>query len=81
MISLPFKKFLFQKFVMTSLHVICGLGTPQSKTLATPMEQPITLLICPKSTVDLNDDLKKIGSVPTHTPNIAFSLSNRFEVK
>ena len=25
------------KFLMTSLHVICGLGPPQSKILATPM--------------------------------------------
>ena len=24
---------------MTSLHVICGLGLPQSKILATPMHQ------------------------------------------
>ena len=26
MISLPHKKFFFQKFLMTSLHVICSLG-------------------------------------------------------
>ena len=25
-ISLPYKKFLFQKFLMTSLHVICSLS-------------------------------------------------------
>ena len=36
-ISLLHKKFLFRKFMMTSLHVICGLGPPQSKILATPM--------------------------------------------
>ena len=37
-ISLPHKKLLFRKFLMTSLHVICGLGPPpQSKILATPM--------------------------------------------
>ena len=27
-ISLPYKKFFFWKFLMTSLHVICGLGPP-----------------------------------------------------
>ena len=36
-ISLPRKKFLFWKFLMTSLHMICGLVPPQSKILATPM--------------------------------------------
>ena len=36
-ISLSHKKFLFQKFLMTSLHVICGLGFFQSKILARPM--------------------------------------------
>ena len=29
---------------MTSLHVICGLGPPQSKILATPMPWPIIIL-------------------------------------
>ena len=33
------QKFLFWKFLMTSLHVICGLGLSQSKILATPMAQ------------------------------------------
>ena len=28
MISLSYKKFLFRKFLMTSMHVICGLGFP-----------------------------------------------------
>ena len=37
-ISLPHKKLLFRKFLMTSLRVICGLGPPQSKILATPMD-------------------------------------------
>ena len=32
-ISLPHKKFLFWKFLMTSLHVICGLGP-------TPIKNP-----------------------------------------
>ena len=37
-ISLSHKKFLFRKFLMTSLHVICGLPPPpQSKIPATPM--------------------------------------------
>ena len=37
-ISLPYKKLLFRKFLMTSLRVICGLGPHQSKILAaTPM--------------------------------------------
>ena len=36
-ISLPHKKFLSRKFLMTSLHVICGLR-PQSKIGATPMK-------------------------------------------
>ena len=36
-ISLPHKKFLFRKFLVTSLHLICGLGPSQSKILATPM--------------------------------------------
>ena len=31
-ISLPHKKFLFRKFLMTSLHVICGLGPPNQKS-------------------------------------------------
>ena len=39
MISLANKKLLFRKFLMTSLHVICGLGPPQSKILATPMDE------------------------------------------
>ena len=29
---------------MTSLHVICGLGPPQSKILATPMPNPPTIM-------------------------------------
>ena len=37
LISLSHKNFLFGKFLMTSLHVICNLGLPQSKILATPM--------------------------------------------
>ena len=36
-ISLLHKKFLLQKFLMTSLHVICGLAPPQSKILGTPI--------------------------------------------
>ena len=35
----PQTKNLFQKFLMTSLHAICGLA-PQSKILATPMPSP-----------------------------------------
>ena len=31
-ISLPHKKFLFRKFMMTSLLVICGLGPPNQKS-------------------------------------------------
>ena len=31
-ISLPHKKSLFWKFLMTSLHVICGLGPPNQKS-------------------------------------------------
>ena len=38
-ISLSHKKFLFRKFLMTSLHVIFGLALPQSKILATPMHE------------------------------------------
>ena len=38
-ISLSHKKFLFQKFLMTLLHVIFGLALPQSKILATPMHR------------------------------------------
>ena len=30
-ISLPHKKFLFRKFLMTSLHVICGLAPPPNQ--------------------------------------------------
>ena len=30
-ISLPHKKFLFQKFLMTSLYVVCGLAPPPIK--------------------------------------------------
>ena len=30
------------KILMTSLHVICGLDLPQSKTLATPMVTMVT---------------------------------------
>ena len=41
-ISLPNKKFLFRKFLMTSLHVICGLGPPQLKILAAPMTTSIS---------------------------------------
>ena len=42
-ISLPHKKFLFCKFLMTSLHAICGLGPPNQKSwlclwLATPFD-------------------------------------------
>ena len=33
----PTKNFLFGKILMTSFHVICGLGLPQSKILGTPM--------------------------------------------
>ena len=41
--SLPHKKFLFWKFLITSLHVICGLSSPpQSKILATPMVAMVT---------------------------------------
>ena len=36
-ISLPHKKFLFRKFLITSLHVICGLPPPQLKILASLM--------------------------------------------
>ena len=36
---------------MTSLHVICGLGPPQSKILATPMFRPLPL---PKSWLSAN---------------------------
>ena len=36
-ISLSHKNFLFEKILMTSFHVICGLGLPQSKILGTPM--------------------------------------------
>ena len=36
-ISLTYKNFLFGKILMTSLHVVCGLGLPQSKILGTPM--------------------------------------------
>ena len=35
--SWPHKKFLFWKFLMTPLHVICGLAPPQSKILVMPM--------------------------------------------
>ena len=33
----PNKKLTLSKFLMTSLHVICALGSPQSNILATPM--------------------------------------------
>ena len=36
-ISLPHKKFLFRRFLITLLHVIYGLPPLQSKILATPM--------------------------------------------
>ena len=36
-ISLSHKNFLFGKILMTSFHVICALGFPQSKILGTPM--------------------------------------------
>ena len=32
-----FQKIPFSKFLMTSLHVICGLPPPQTKILAAPM--------------------------------------------
>ena len=34
---MPRKMFLFRKFLMTLLHVICGLLSPQSQILATPV--------------------------------------------
>ena len=37
-ISLPHKKFLSQKFLMTSLRMICGLPLTQLKILATIMQ-------------------------------------------
>ena len=33
----PNKKLTLSKCLMTSLHVICALGSPQSNILATPM--------------------------------------------
>ena len=38
-IPLPSQKIPLSKFLMTSLHVICGLGPAQSKILATPMRE------------------------------------------
>ena len=35
--SLSHKNFLFGKILMTSFHVICDLGLPQSKILGTPI--------------------------------------------
>ena len=61
-ISLSHKKFLFQKFLMTLLHVIFGLALPHSKILATPMHRggifgpcpfPKSLLVPPKKTSKL----------------------------
>ena len=37
MIASYHKNFLFEKMLMMSLPVICGLGLPQSKILGTPM--------------------------------------------
>ena len=59
MTPLSHKKFLFRKILMTSLHVIFGLGPPQSKILATPMHgewhfepcPPKSLLVLPKAFV------------------------------
>ena len=48
-ISLPHKKLLFRKFLMTSLRVICGLGPPQSKILATPMVPTYRIRIITKN--------------------------------
>ena len=44
-ISLYHKNFLVRKILMTSLHVICGLGLPQSKILGAPMnwKSPVKL--------------------------------------
>ena len=52
------KKLLFRKFLMTSLHVICGLGPPQSKILATPMLCPVHLLIRHGGSFIMNVSLK-----------------------
>ena len=47
-LDLPFydmftpQTFLVWKFLKTSLHVVCGLGPLQSKTLATPMVTTVT---------------------------------------
>ena len=48
-ISLPHKKLLFRKFLMTSLCVICGLGPPESKILATPMVYDVSIGLDSKS--------------------------------
>ena len=39
-ISFSLKNFLFQKILMTSLHVICGLDLLQSKILEKPFRRP-----------------------------------------
>ena len=45
-ISFPPRKIPFSKFLMMSLHVICGLGPPQSKILASTMTQ-VSLVVFP----------------------------------
>ena len=45
---------------MTSLHVICGLGPPQSKILATPMDRPISGRVDRASATEAVDS----GSIP-----------------
>ena len=45
----PTKKLLFRKFLMMSLRVICGLGPPQSKILATPMFGTPLYYLCSSS--------------------------------
>ena len=42
---MPRKKFLFRKFLMTPLHVICGLPPPQSQILATPVTGTIRYVL------------------------------------
>ena len=44
-ISLYHKKFLFRKFLMTSLHAICGLPPSQLKILAKPMFETLQTLV------------------------------------
>ena len=49
--------------MMTSLHVIRGLGTPQSKILATPLQQRISPCLSNKRFDQIREHCTKIASL------------------